>query len=556
MASVEAMFLYSFGAGIAMSNALYRSNKMQVILLYILGAAIIMLMYWKFFFVQEVCKFIIINRIAYYCSLCESGKKYNVLIYSAVNMILLFWCLSSTTITIFAIVYVLPLVGFALYFTIKYLRFITIKVIFQERNNESYPQVVALQPKLTFKEQRLIDIKKYWLQIASPSTPYFKRDKLGWLIPSKTLEPVLEIHELKGFVLDWNNPDGPIITLYYKPAEHGNGLLSFSDIECMLKITPKEVKSINFSLDPVYEASFQLTNDEEEFRECVRELTSLYKKICHPVELANTGIMDTLFHADYLLKFFAVGSEVSAKFPFEIRPIKHLIEHLPQHLQHAIRPPHSRGMVNCLCPHRFWINIEQLDYETHVSDGKEFYYIKSVQTKVNGESMGTCQTSFGCSNFAEDLTTHYTELSEYFPIFARLVELSKLQFIIKSAHERIVRQSSMSSYDENIQQQRNDLELVPSSFNEHIFGVSGGVQMKPTYKKYPYVPEVDDTLTNYRTGVAPLIVMGQLSREGGVRLQSQGEINTAGRDATLLSKFEGLQTLQLATIISLAISEN
>ena len=533
-----------------------------------------MYMYWNLFFVQEAIKCVSIILISAYSA---KGTEFNHL-NTAIQVTLLSWCASSTTgiILVYLVMFILEASN----------KFYNCKQYFINTNNcrhgksKNISQALTLQ--LTFKDQRLIDIETYNSRIVKLNSPYLEKDNLGWLIPKSTLDTVLEIAELKGFVLDWDNSNGPIITIYYKPADKGNGLLSFTDIRSMLQIDAKEVKSICFSLDPALERSYYQSRSTLDLL-CLRRLTSLYIKRSEPAKLGNTGIMDTLFHADYILKFLVIGSEVSAKFPYEVRPVKHLIEHLPQHLQHAIRPPHTRETIKCLCPHRVWIDIKQLDYESHVSDGKEFYYIKSVDTKVNTKSLGKFPTSLGHTKFAEDLTSHYTELSQYFPIFARLVELSKLQFVIKTIHERLAarHQNPSTPSHDNVQLQSeknpvlssktlsspghsqlqtiNDVHLVPSSFTEHEaqpIVTYGGVQMEPTYQKFPYVPDVSDTLTN-SNGIDPILLIGELGREGGIRFETQGVRHSTDGDSTLPSRFgpdEGLKSLELAMITSLVIS--
>lgn len=84
--------------------------------------------------------------------------------------------------------------------------------------------------------------------------------------------------------------------------------------------------------------------------------------------------MDTLYDADYLkfLKFFAIGCEVSSKVPFEVRPVAHLIQNLPEKLQKILQPPHLREQItkNCVCTHQFWIEVEQINYQSHISGKK------------------------------------------------------------------------------------------------------------------------------------------------------------------------------------------
>ena len=86
--------------------------------------------------------------------------------------------------------------------------------------------------------------------------------------------------------------------------------------------------------------------------------------------------------------------------------------------------------------------------------------------------------------------------------------------------------------------------------------------MAPTYKIFPYVPNVSDTLTN-SNGIDPILRIGELAREGklaregGIRFETQGVRHSIDGDSTLPSKFgpdEGLKSLEVAMITSLVIS--
>lgn len=438
------------------------------------------------------------------------------------------------------------------WYTVAVICFTTVvlKVLFKMK--------VAYQTlRRSFVQQRLLDIKRHFVSNTKLQSTYFERDELGWIIPNMELNQNLNIAELKGFVIDWNAADHPSIKMYYKPAENGNGLLSVDDIKTMLQLDPQELRRICFSLNRVNEV---VAIDDNAKLLYLKQLCTIYQKVCTPQKLANTGIMETLFYADYIMKFLAVGSEVSANFPFNIQPISQLIQYLPKKLQHSLRSVPLRELQEnqCICSHRFWIEVKQLDYQSWISDAKEYFYISSVETKVNTESLGRCPTRSGCKSFADDLTRHYPEVSQYLKVFARLPELAKLQFILIKANEQLAAKGySLSLTDTQQGEFETKPDLVPSSWNTS-FPVSGGVQMEPTYNPFPLTPTVYNSTSyenarNYGLSSLNLLAQTALGGPGGIRLQPHGVPHPQCDGSSMFDMENGLLSLELAMIASILI---
>ena len=160
-----------------------------------------------------------------------------------------------------------------------------------------------------------------------------------------------------------------------------------------------------------------------------------------PKELKGSTLLHTMFEADYLLKSFSVGTEVSAIPPFKQRPcIEGLIANLPQHLQKVLKPMSQRGQ-SWSHMQRFWIQADELIYDEIERDGKLTIKMKSptmvirthpLMTDVDGKLKDTLENVNPDSpeyKFAADLSDNYEEIGKYFPIFARLREIFKLLFL-------------------------------------------------------------------------------------------------------------------------------
>ncbi len=260
------------------------------------------------------------------------------------------------------------------------------------------------------------------------SSPLSPRTNEGWLKQQPTLGVPLEYAEVKGFAVNLD-PDSPSVQLLVEPANGYSrkvGLFSQSDVDTVLHLKPEDVFPIFFSLEQP--STSEHFHPFQEFRYM-------------PESLHGTTLLHTLFETDYLLKSFSVGVEVSAKPPFNQRACHEgLTQHLPPELHQALKSMLDRGFSRNRM-HRFWIQADELVYDVAQNGLKVTYHVGSVKMVVrshplflgpDGNLLDTPEDDDPNSpeaKFAEDLTKNYNLLSQYFPIFARLRELCKLQFL-------------------------------------------------------------------------------------------------------------------------------
>ena len=281
--------------------------------------------------------------------------------------------------------------------------------------------------------ETLIDEKGWsWQDITDVmSSPLSLRTPDGWLQPQPVFNTKLEYAELKGFVitLDKCNPAVQLLVRRSKNKKGDPALFSMSDVDSVLQLERKDWdhKPLFFSLDP--------PSSKEHFHP-FQELRY------NPKNLQNTDFLHTLFEADYLMKSFSIGSDISAKPPFNQRSCSEgLTAGLPVHLQRAIRPVHERGISQSRL-NRFWIEADEMVYsERRVNESTIEILFEQPKMVVkshkmfrgaNGELHDTADDDDPDSpecQFAADMTAHYEELGKHFPMFARLKELSKLQFL-------------------------------------------------------------------------------------------------------------------------------
>ena len=326
------------------------------------------------------------------------------------------------------------------------------------------------------------------------NSPHMQRDGEGWLVPQKSLGEHLQIAKLKGFCLDFSN-SSPAIKLLIEPAKDRNGLLSFQDVFDILHLDFNEIFPIKFSLDP------------PSTTECLHPFNEVR---CHPNKLKCTGYMDTLLQADYLLKFLSTGTEVSSNPPFRLRSVQeNLIKDLPEYLQHILQPPHLRGYSE-MTQHRSWIEAEEILFDDEISQEQISYFIHKVKLVVhsrplvrgvNGQCYDALHTDFGPdAEFAADFTENYDEISKHFPIFARLGELAKLQFMMQKVyhHLNLLKQTSCLKHEALLSElnQLRSLAPIKESCSDCIWipavyticgctrFVYGGVALKPSHKNY------------------------------------------------------------------------
>ena len=280
------------------------------------------------------------------------------------------------------------------------------------------PDEVHLQAMESLLSERNWTMEDVSSLMKSPLSP---RCNEGWLIQQTELGVPMEYASLEGFVLDLDNSAGPSLQLLAVPADSINvGLVSKNDIWEFLQLPPGP---LFFSLDP--------PNEDLRFH-------PFQAFRYEPKELKGSTLLHTMFEADYLLKSFSVGTEVSAIPPFKQRPCSEgLIANLPEYLQKVLKPMSERGQSSSHMQ-RFWIQADDLIYDENEMNGKLTVKIKNpnmfirthpLMMDVDGKLKDTEENVNKDSpefKFAAELSSHYEEIGKHFPIFARLREIYKL----------------------------------------------------------------------------------------------------------------------------------
>ncbi len=277
----------------------------------------------------------------------------------------------------------------------------------------------AMQEMLREKNWTFEDVSSL---MSSPLSP---RTSEGWLKPQSVLGIPMEYAEVTGFTLDFDS-NSPSVQLLAVPATRKVGLFSRSDVDTVLQLNSEDLFPIFFSLDPPSQSEHF-----HPFQQCRYE----------PQSLQGTALLQTLLETDYLLKCFSIGVDVSAKPPFNMRPCNEgLTQHLQPELREVLKPVMDRGYSRHRM-HRFWIQADELVYNVVQNGSKVTYHVGQVKMVVrshplllgpDGNLLDTPDDDDPNSpevKFAEDLTNNYDLISQYFPMFARLRELCKLQFL-------------------------------------------------------------------------------------------------------------------------------
>ena len=177
-----------------------------------------------------------------------------------------------------------------------------------------------------------------------------------------------------------------------------------------------------------------------------------------PKQLTDSQLHRTALHADLLLKYLSIGVELSAKVPFQSRPISALLDALPAHVAQDLLPVHKRrpekpplNMSSVLDRNheasRFWIEARNVSWSAKYVDGERNvveYQVGQCDMRVltqklmlsdDGSSADAPEASQNDqseeSSFARNMTLHYDRLGEYFPDLLRLRELNKLMTLIR-----------------------------------------------------------------------------------------------------------------------------
>ena len=151
-----------------------------------------------------------------------------------------------------------------------------------------------------------------------------------------------------------------------------------------------------------------------------------------------------MFTADYLMKSFTVGSDISAKPPFEQRSCKEgLTKNLPSKLQEAICSIPERGGIQSQdSAYRFWIEAKEMKFSLEQEGSKIECHFGEMEMIVKCHSLARCNDGKFVdaeysdpdspeAQFAKDMTENYTELSHLFSSFCQIASAEQTSRICK-----------------------------------------------------------------------------------------------------------------------------
>ncbi|CAF4746120.1 unnamed protein product, partial [Rotaria sp. Silwood2] len=224
-----------------------------------------------------------------------------------------------------------------------------------------------------------------------------------------------------------------------------------------------------------------------------------------------TNYLQTLLHADYLLKMISTNTEVCSQNPFEMRPSDSgFMLRLPSHIRNEFKSIIEQKHQNLIGDniHRFWIQAGTVSFQQTFHRGffgfgrineniQKFYIADDLKMSVRKHRMkydekgNLIDDTNDIENdhsaealFTKLFTKYYDEIGEYFPELLRLKELLKLgalSLFIQAQYER------MKDYIHTIQSD--------TSIDEHLKKIKARIGRYPTgYDKTD--EEVVSTLLN------------------------------------------------------------
>lgn len=322
--------------------------------------------------------------------------------------------------------------------------------------------------------------------VQTMSSPLTLRDSQGWIIQSPDLGVPQQYSEMTGFVIDTRggHPSIKLLVVEADPRNGRMGLFSQEDISTMIQLDNLQMQ-LFFSLDPPDHDFDKRFHPFQQWRYATEKIK-------------DTEVLKTMFTADYLMKSFTVGSDVSALPPFKQRPCeKGLTKDLPQKLKEAIRSIDERGGIQSMkisSAYRFWIEAKEMKYSLQQNGSKiechfgEMEMIVKCHSLVrhNDGKLSDSDEDFSPhtpqAQFAKDMTDNYTELGHYFPVFARLQQLSKLQVFVNMLQPILKGLNPFESYSSINSNQPSSCkwEWVPAAVSDTKRSISyGGVSFNP-----------------------------------------------------------------------------
>eukprot|EP01080_Neovahlkampfia_damariscottae_P010675 gene10675-3296_t len=255
--------------------------------------------------------------------------------------------------------------------------------------------------------------------------PLLERDLDGWL-PPKVMNlnfPNKSFHKINGIELTNTNVNLLI-------EDTGTPLFDSNDISEIFQLG---ITSAAFTLDQPSELY-----DSHPFQEMKYS----------PSNISGTMYLGTLLHCDYLLKMMTTQTEISSRFPFEIKNSSDgFSQRIPRELHEKLILKNRSGKA-----HRFWIEIDKLDYQKIEKGDNTKIVFSDVKMKIKkhllsinekGEYVDAKIDSKDDSPealFAKNFTENYDEIGKYFPELLRLKELAKISAVyvfLRSEHDML-----------------------------------------------------------------------------------------------------------------------
>lgn len=279
------------------------------------------------------------------------------------------------------------------------------------------------------------------------------RDREGFLVSGETAKRY-EFASFDGFQLE--KTTGRLKFRLTKASTASPGSFDMADIKQIMNLC---LEQSVFSLDDI---DSRLHSNPLQ----VMHFTPSYAR--------GTALLAEMFHADYLLKFFTTGVEVSARPPFPLRLTSQgLLRGLPAYLVKGLSVcADNEGSSKESRAHRFWLDAGTLNFDQSEDDSQLTITLGSMEMRVKkhllqrnprtgaleDSTLPESDTSVE-AEFARFFTQHYDEIAtRFFPTFARVRELAKI-----SAGVRI-----MSSLRKGIQEMRTNLNSSTSKIAQQI----------------------------------------------------------------------------------------
>lgn len=262
-----------------------------------------------------------------------------------------------------------------------------------------------------------------------------RRLRNGFVDPAYlgSLEPGLNLLGLGGFAVNLETGHVDFHLAYAGPMD--TGLISFADIKEIIA-NRLDQQGVFFTLDQ--------PSDSQRFGTEPWRLHPFQETGFGPASARGTGVLHAMLHADYLLKFFTCGVEVSGIAPFDTRPSSAMMTVLPRDIATLLlQLSHEAGRRPGKC-HRFWIDANAINFSATVNGSKQVVDVDKPSMKLKTQLMkpnvrGEFEDAPTAdqaddspeANYARAFTLHYERIAQYVPVFARLRELLRVMAVIR-----------------------------------------------------------------------------------------------------------------------------